>query len=61
MEHTGGVTVPPRSSGSVGVSAICGQGRRYKVLACQNEMGEVEAANKCSLKRKFEKKQRESL
>ena len=32
---------------------VCGQGRSYRVLACHNERGEVEAAHKCSLKRMF--------
>ncbi|XP_053409281.1 thrombospondin type-1 domain-containing protein 7A-like isoform X2 [Mercenaria mercenaria] len=49
-ESAPGVTLIPRTSASVGVNAICGPGQRYKVLACQNEIGEVEAANKCSLK-----------
>ena len=40
-------------SASLGVNPVCGPGKRYKVLACQNDRGEMEAANQCSLKRKF--------
>ena len=40
-------------SASLGVNAVCGPGKRYKVLACQNDRGEMEAANQCSLKREY--------
>ena len=45
--------VDPRMSTSLGVNAVCGPGKRYKVLACQNDGGEMEAANQCSLKREY--------
>ncbi|KAL4229485.1 Thrombospondin type 1 repeat-containing protein [Mactra antiquata] len=50
LEDKDSVTHSTYPAATYGVNAICGQGRRYKVLACQNEIGEVEAASKCSLK-----------
>ncbi|KAK3612198.1 hypothetical protein CHS0354_016588 [Potamilus streckersoni] len=31
-----------------GIHAICGSGKQYKVLACQNDIGEIEPASHCS-------------
>ncbi|XP_052804646.1 thrombospondin type-1 domain-containing protein 7A-like [Mya arenaria] len=41
---------PTQVSRGYGVASICGQGLSYQVLACQNDKGEVEAANQCSLR-----------